>query len=141
MLAVDFEEFTRTAEEGLTLWRARQPSEARPSLVAAETAYLGDFLEEDAYEEWCGPIREETRALYLAVAKALAADATDADDHEAAIKYLLRVLEKDAYDEGAHLGLVEAMAAAGRHGEARRLYRQYGAKMDEIDIEAAPYPV
>lgn len=140
-VTVDYEEFMRTAEHGLERWRNRKPEEARSHLKAAEAAYVGDFLEEDAYEEWCGPVREEARALYLAVAKALAADAMDLADHHAAIKYLLRVLERDPYDEGAHLGLVEAMVAAGRHGEARRLYRQYGAKMDEIDVEAAPYPM
>ncbi|NNF63026.1 MAG: tetratricopeptide repeat protein [Acidimicrobiia bacterium] len=139
-VTVDYEEFIRTAEHGLERWRNRKPEEARSHLKAAEAAYVGDFLEEDAYEEWCGPVREEARALYLAVAKALAADAMDLADHDAAIKYLLRVLEKDGFDEGAHLGLVEAMVAAGRHGEARRLYRHYVSKMDEIDIEAAPYP-
>lgn len=138
---VDYERFFLSARRGLELWRSRKPEDSRPQLRAAESAYVGDFLEEDAYEEWCGPVREEARATYLAVAKALAADSMDREDHESAIKYLLRVLEKDSYDEGAHLGLVEAMAAAGRHGEARRIYRQYTAKMHEIDVEAARYPL
>jgi DNA-binding SARP family transcriptional activator len=53
---------------------------------------------------------------------------------------ILRILERDAYDEGAHLGLVDALRAAGRHGEARRRYGFYAAKMEEIAVEAAPYP-
>ena len=44
------------------------------------------------------------------------------------------------YDEGAHLGLVAALVAAGRHGEARRRYGFYAAKMEEIAVEAAPFP-
>src|SRR4029079_18655500 len=57
-----------------------------------------------------------------------------------ATRYYLRILERDPYDEGAHLGLVAALVAAGRHGEARRRYGFYAAKMEEIAVEAAPFP-
>jgi LuxR family transcriptional regulator, maltose regulon positive regulatory protein len=50
------------------------------------------------------------------------------------------VLERDAYDEEAHLGLVATLAAACRHGEARRRYRIYGQKMDELGVEPTPFP-
>ena len=36
--------------------------------------------------------------------------------------------------------LVRLFASEGRHGEARRRYRIYGRRMEEIDVEAAPYP-
>jgi hypothetical protein len=52
----------------------------------------------------------------------------------------LRILERDPFDEGAHLGLVAALVAAGRHGEARRRYGFYATKMEEISVEAAPFP-
>ncbi len=137
---VDLERFLQLANRGLEAWRARDADGARASLVAAEAAYFGDFLEEDAYADWAGGIRDEARSLYISVANALAADAADQDDPDSAARYFLRVLERDPYDEGAHLGLVDSMAAAGRHGEARRLYLQYCARMEEIDVEAAPYP-
>jgi hypothetical protein len=44
------------------------------------------------------------------------------------------------YDEGAHLGLVAALLAAGRHGEARRRDGFYAGKMEEIAVQAAPLP-
>ena len=43
-------------------------------------------------------------------------------------------------DEPAHLGLVAALERAGRHGEARRRFRAYCARMDEIGVESAPFP-
>lgn len=49
-------------------------------------------------------------------------------------------LARDPFDEGAHLGLVAALVAAGRHGEARRRYGFYATKMEEISVEAAPFP-
>ncbi len=61
-------------------------------------------------------------------------------EHDAAIRYRLRILERDPYDESAHLGIVTALLAASRHGGARRRYGDYAARMDEIGVEAAPFP-
>jgi DNA-binding SARP family transcriptional activator len=61
-------------------------------------------------------------------------------DRWAAVNYRLRVLERDPYDEEAHLGLVATLSAAGRHGEARRFYRAYVARMEELGVEPAPLP-
>ncbi|MGH7539945.1 MAG: hypothetical protein ACRELC_02995, partial [Gemmatimonadota bacterium] len=54
--------------------------------------------------------------------------------------FYLRLLERDPYDEPAHLGLVRALEAAGRHGEARRCFRVYCSRMDTIGVESAPFP-
>ena len=138
-VSVDVEEFLTAAGEALALRRAGAP-EAHERLTAAEAAYTGDFLEEDAYEDWALPLREECRAVYTEVVRALASDATSRGDADAAIRFHLRVLERDPYDEPAHLGLVTTLEAAGRHGEARRCFRAYCARMDEIGIESAPFP-
>jgi hypothetical protein len=46
----------------------------------------------------------------------------------------------DRYDEEAHLGLVSAMADAGRHGEAHRHYLNYRRAMDDLSLEPASFP-
>ena len=71
--------------------------------------------------------------MYVEVLRALA-EATGAP------KYFLRIIERDRYDEQAHLGLVCALAAAGAHGEARRAYRSYLSAMQELGAEPASYP-
>jgi ATP/maltotriose-dependent transcriptional regulator MalT/DNA-binding SARP family transcriptional activator len=139
-VAVDVEEFLAAASAGLALLRDGRDGEARDRLAAAEAAYAGDFLEEDAYEDWALPLREEAQAVYVRVARALAADAAAAGDHDAAARYFLRVLEHDGYDENAHLGLVSTLLDAGRHGEARRFFRDYCVRMEEIAVEPAPFP-
>jgi DNA-binding SARP family transcriptional activator len=138
-VSVDVEEFLTAAGEALALRRAGAP-DAHERLAAAEAAYSGDYLEEDAYEDWAIALREESRAVYTEVVRALAADATGRNDPDAAIRFHLRVLERDPYDESAHLGLVTTLEAAGRHGEARRCYRAYCTRMDEIGVESAPFP-
>jgi ATP/maltotriose-dependent transcriptional regulator MalT/DNA-binding SARP family transcriptional activator len=138
-VSVDVEEFLHAAEGALALRRAGRP-EALARLAAAEEAYTGDFLEEDAYEDWAIGVRERSRAVYTEVVRALAADATVRDDPDAATRYYLRLLERDPYDEPAHLGLVTTLDAAGRHGEARRCFRAYCSRMDQIGVESAPFP-
>jgi DNA-binding SARP family transcriptional activator len=138
-LSIDVEEFLEAAEDALVLYRAGE-RDALSRLTTAEAAYTGDFLEEDAYADWTVALREEARATYTAVARALADDAAARGDVDATTRYSLRVLERDPYDEPAHLGLVAILDAAGRHGEARRRFRTYCARMDEIGVESAPFP-
>ena len=109
-------------------------------LAEAEAAYTGDFLEEDPYEDWATAVREEAQATYLGVARALAVMSSARGDVDGAIRLWLRVLEKDPFDEGAHLELVGMLNRAGRHGEARRRFGMYVERMAEIGVEAAPFP-
>jgi DNA-binding SARP family transcriptional activator len=113
---------------------------ALDSLAEAESAYVGDAFPEDPYEDWAVSLRERARAAYTAVARTLADDAAGGGDTATAVRCYLRVLEHDGFDEGAHLGLVATQLAAGQQGEARRSYRAYCTRMDELGVEAAPFP-
>jgi DNA-binding SARP family transcriptional activator len=139
-VAVDIEDFLRRAREGLALDRERRTDEATAALAEAEALYVGDFLEEDLYEDWAAGLREEARASYIAIARTLAEHSLEAGEHDAAIRYYLRVLDKDSWDEEAHLRVVTALERAGRHGEARRRYRAYASRMGELDLPVSPFP-
>jgi ATP/maltotriose-dependent transcriptional regulator MalT/DNA-binding SARP family transcriptional activator len=140
-VAVDLEAFLQDAVDGLALREGGRAADAHDRLLAAEAAYAGDLLEEDLYEDWAVGPREDARDVYVRVARCLAADAREAGDHDGAVRFLLRVLERDAYDEEAHLALSAAYFDAGRHGEARRAFRAYRARMDEIGVEPASFPI
>ncbi len=137
VLPVDVVAFLADARAGLAA-AERNSSAAMPLLTAAESAYHGDFLEEDPYEDWAARLREEARLIYLQVVAVLAARAEAAGEHALAGRYCLRVLERDPYDEPAHLMLVRVLAAAGSHGEARRCYQTYVTRMREIDVDPRP---
>lgn len=133
--AVDVENFLRDARAGL----------AGPDLSllrTAEAAYSGDFLAEDVDADWAGGLREEVRAVYVRVARVLAdrASAEPEPDLGAAAGYLLRILQRDQYDEQAYLGLISVFLASGAPGEARRAYRTYVQRMAELGIEPVPFP-
>ncbi|MGH3777962.1 MAG: tetratricopeptide repeat protein [Pseudonocardiaceae bacterium] len=138
-VSVDVENFLTRATAALEADRAAQP-DATALLAAAVTAHTGDFLEEDPYQEWAGVLAEEVRATYTAVLRAWCARLRDAGDTDAAVRYTLRMLEQDHYDEQANLGLVGVLLDAGRFGEARRHYQSYVRRMKEIDVAPHPLP-
>lgn len=109
-------------------------------LCAAEALYTGDFLEEDAYEDWAVSLREQARAAYFAVARNLVHVAADTGACDLAVRTCLRVLDRDPYDEETHLSLISVLAVAGHHGQARAGYSNYTRRMAELEIEPAPFP-
>lgn len=137
---IDVERFLADASEGLRRLGEGRTDEAVTLLSAAEATYTGDFLEENAYDDWAVPLREEARATYVAVARALAQGAVDRREHDAAVRFFLRIAERDPYDEEAHLGLVRVLSISGSHGEARRHYRMYRSRMEELGVEPASFP-
>ncbi|MFS8098585.1 hypothetical protein LFM09_15750 [Lentzea alba] len=138
VLPVDVVAFLADARAGLAAAQ-RNSSEAQSLLAAAESAYHGDFLEEDPYEDWAARLREEARLIYLQVVAVLAARAESGGEFALASRYCLRVLERDPYDEPAHLMLVRVLAAGGSHGEARRCYQTYVTRMREIEVDPRPF--
>jgi DNA-binding SARP family transcriptional activator len=137
---VDLERFLAAAGDGRRLLRRGETHRALPTLEAAVVAYRGDFLEENPYDDWAVPAREEAREAYVTTARALAVHAAASADPDSAVLHFLRILGIDRYDEPACLGLVTALADAGRHGEAHRHYVNYRCAMDELRVEPAPFP-
>ena len=130
--AVDVETFLTAAAAGL--------DGKCGELEDAESLYAGEFLEEDAYEDWTTPLREEARAAYIRVTRVLAKTSAEEGAYDAASRYLRRILERDTFDEHAHVALTGALQAAGQHGEARRAYQTYVSRMEEIAVEPMSYP-
>lgn len=108
-------------------------------LEAALAAYGGEFLPEDMYCDWSTALREEARLAYVSVGLRLAASAAAAGDSSSTVEFCLRVLEADPYDDAGHRMLVAALAAAGRHGDARRSYDRFVARLAELGLPAPAY--
>ncbi|HEX3265255.1 MAG TPA: tetratricopeptide repeat protein [Candidatus Limnocylindrales bacterium] len=139
-LDLDLARFAAAVEDGRRLERAGRAEEALERYREAIAMYGGDFLEEDPFEEWSIAPRDEAQAAYLAILRSVARHAAAEGDDAAATGLYLRILERDQFDEAAHLSLIGVLHAAGRHGEARRRYATYQARMEEIGVEAASFP-
>jgi ATP/maltotriose-dependent transcriptional regulator MalT len=138
-VSVDVEMFLAEATAALGAVRDDEPG-AVDRLEYAEALHGGEFLEEDPYSDWALPLREEARAVYADVLRALERHAERAGDLDGAARYLLRILERDPFDERSHLALVSLLRRGGRHGDARHAYGTYATRMEEIAVEPAPYP-
>jgi DNA-binding SARP family transcriptional activator len=139
-LHVDVDVFLETAAQGMRLIRNEDRDRGLVILESAEAMYLGDFLEEHPYEDWSVGLREEAKTLYVNLATVLAEADFEADDFDGAARRYLRILERDPFNEPAHLSLVRAMVHSGRHGAARRLYGIYVSRMGELDVEPEAFP-
>ena len=137
-IEVDALAFQHLADSGLRAGRSGDTGTATTLLLEAEELYGGDLFEDDPDLPWAEDRRSELRSLYLTVARTLARMLW-LDDPELAMRLLLRVLDRDAYDEPAHLNLGVALLHAGRHGEARRRYNLYRDRMAELDLPAVPF--
>jgi DNA-binding SARP family transcriptional activator len=137
---IDVNAFFEEAQAGRALLRSGDREAGLERLRSAEARYLGEFLEDHPYADWAIGLREEARVEFISIARLLAKVDSEAGDHDAAARWYMRILEQDPYDEPAHLGLVTAMATAGRHGSARRLYRMYVSRMAELEVEPAAFP-
>ncbi len=139
LVTCDLDRLRAEAERGLAAVRSGEPG-AEAHLLAAEATYRGDLLEDRPPVPWVVTARDDAAETWLQVVTALVELAEEQDDHHRAVRLLLRVLERDPHDEGAHLRLVGCLEVAGRRGESRRRYRAYTARMQEIGVEPAPFP-
>ena len=139
-VTVDVEQFLDEASQGRRMLATGNREQGLAMLRAAEELYVGEFLEEEPYADWAVSLREEARSEFLSVADTLARAASEDGEHDAASRRYLRMLERDPYNEPAHLGLVVAMQRSGRHGAARRLYGNYVTRMAELEVEPEPFP-
>ena len=137
---VDVVEFLDFVAEAIALDQANRHSEALDCWRNAEALYTGDFCEEDAYADWATALREEARLAYAQAAARIADWEAGSGHYEQAARYWLRLLERDRYDERAHLALILTLDQAGRRGDARRRYQVYADLMRELDIEPSPHP-
>jgi LuxR family transcriptional regulator, maltose regulon positive regulatory protein len=89
---------------------------------AAEVLYCGDFLQDDPYEEWTIPRRDQMRSLHLVQLEKVAKARMEAGDHEYAIAHLKRVVAEDPAREDAHQLLMQCLSRAGRRSDALAQY-------------------
>ncbi|MGH3907628.1 MAG: tetratricopeptide repeat protein [Pseudonocardiaceae bacterium] len=136
---IDVDEFLATATAALDA-DARAEPDALSELLAAESRYTGAFLEDDPYHDWAATVGEDVRATYLAVLRALSSRLRHEGGTDRAVRYTLRLLSEDHYDEAAHLELVAILLEAGRLGEARRRYELYTRQISELGVTPQPFP-
>jgi DNA-binding SARP family transcriptional activator len=137
---VDVVAFLDAAADGARLAARGDWAAAEERLRIADDLYAGDFLEGDRYEDWAQECREQARSSALTTARLLARAAARRDDDEGVARQLLRLLERDSYDEDAWTALIGAQLRLRRHGEARHLHEAYSRRMAELGVPPTSLP-
>lgn len=107
--------------------------------AAIVAAYTGEFLPEDRYDDWSGPVRDEARTRFITASRRLAEQERLRGDPLAAAAAARGIVEADRYDDDAHRVVVEALLEAGEVGEARRAHEAWTTAMAELDIAVDPF--
>lgn len=135
---------TRVVElcaEGRRSLRAGDRIRAERTIGAALSQYRGEAFEDDPYSPWTDGVRARCRHAITEAAHDLAAAVSADGRHADAVALALRLVELDPFDEQAHRRLIRSLSMLDRHGEARRAYRQYAARMTELGFIPASFAV
>jgi DNA-binding SARP family transcriptional activator len=132
-VSIDVVEFDRMGRAALDA-AGSGAADAVPLLQAAASLHPAPFLDDETHGDWADEVRDDLLRLSLEVKRTLAALLAAGHDPERAVPWLMSVLADDPYDEPAHLDLVRLLARARRHGEARRAYRAYAARMADLGV-------
>jgi ATP/maltotriose-dependent transcriptional regulator MalT/DNA-binding SARP family transcriptional activator len=133
-VTVDVVAFLQRSSEAIERAAEGDWASAEAGLREAEMLYVGDFLEEDVYEDWTVDCRETARSAAVEVSRLLARAAARRGDDETVSRHLRRLLERDPYDEIAWIALVGAQSRLRRYGEARRQHAIYARRMAELEV-------
>ena len=133
---VDVEEFLALIQGGLL---AQASAEGRRDLaLAVDELWKGPFLSEDLYADWTTALRGRVDAAHASALRALAQAAVASGSSDEAIGRFAQLIELDPYDEAANRQLLDALVAAGSHGEAQRHHEVFTARMRELGLPDPP---
>lgn len=133
---LDVEEFEKLVTLGLAEQDERQ---AALLLEKGLGYYLGEYMPECRYEEWCVEERERLQALFLRGAERLAKIRLEQRQLEKAIRWCEAILRVDDCWEEAYRLLMTAYYEQNNRTQAIRWYKKCVAKLQE-QLGVAPMP-
>jgi DNA-binding SARP family transcriptional activator len=136
---IDVEEFERAHKTGHRLETTNQLAAAVAQYECAVSLYLGDFLEENPYEEWAILDRERLRIAYLDTLDRLSQIYFKEEHYSACRTACQLILIKDPCREDAHCLL---MRCYSRQRQPHLALYQYQVCVEalrgELQVEPAP---
>jgi len=135
---VDIEEFTYQVHEGHRLWTI-SPAQAVQCFQSATDLYHGDLLNEDLYDEWLFPLRDQLKSQYLESLTYMAGHAAVNGELEYALKLLNEVIRRDATNEHVTREAMGLMGRLGRRSEALQCYQRLCRLLRE-ELDTGPEP-
>ncbi|HET6488771.1 MAG TPA: BTAD domain-containing putative transcriptional regulator [Syntrophales bacterium] len=125
------------------LWMRAQNVERSQGLEAATafydqvaSAYSGDFMSDELYEDWSTLERENLKEIFLVALEKISECRLQAGSLEETISICKAILERDGCREEIYRRLMCCYQKAGRRDRALSVYRQCVRSLkDELDVE------
>ena len=135
----DVEEF-QAAITGAESARATDKAEAARYYADALLLYQGDFLDDFSLDhDWCRFQRESLLQKYLGALWYLGEYHAANGDHEQALGFYERLVEKDSYQESAHREILRCHALLGERSVALKSYHHLAEFLEsELGVPPAP---
>lgn len=133
---IDVEEFLARAGAALN---AAGPQQNRQALLReAFSLYRGEVLIQESEQLWAQDLQREAHLAFFAVGHALADESAGPVGAVTRLECYRRILAVDPYDQRAHTGVIEALAALGARGQEADARRDYVERMAELGIAITP---
>lgn len=136
---VDVDIFERLVSEGRALQGKAQWSDALEHYSEAQRLYRGDYLEEEAFADWCAEERERLRELYLEMLARAAECHEKLGEYGEAIQMYRKALVCDPCRENVHFSLMNCLVKYGRPDLALAQYRHCQQVLDR-EFASEPRP-
>lgn len=133
----DVREFKKRSQAVKQLLGTQRAEAALRACEAAAELYRGDFLEDEPFEEWSWPEREQLRETYLSVLQTLGTLYSSRGEWARSVQTFQAALRVDSLREEFHRALMKALWMAGRRDEA---VKQYGVCKDLLRRELSIAP-
>jgi len=133
---IDAEEFEKWVSQGL---EEPDPVQAAKMLEKGLGYYLGPYLPECRYEEWCTAERDRMQELFLRGAERLARSGLQKQDWEKTIRWCEAILRVDDCWEEAYRLLMEAYFQQNNRTQAIRWYEKCVHKL-KVQLGVEPMP-
>ena len=136
---LDVEEFMALFLHGRQLQHDGRVEEAVREYHTAAALYQGEFLEEDRYDEWLMPLRQQLIRDYLELLERLSQYYSDGKEYASCITICRSMLAIDPCLESTHYCLMCCFYRQGQQHLALRQYHQC-VKVLKEDLEVVPGP-
>lgn len=136
---IDVEAFDEHLKQAKAYEKAQAISKAVQEYMMAEALYLGEFLEEDRYEDWVASRRMNLENTYLKILEFLSSYYIQQGNFAAILPLCSKMLKVDMCNEKAHRLLMNCYHQQGqRHLALRQYHLCEEALKKELDTLPSP---
>ena len=136
---IDVDAFQDHVRAGQAHQREGQWTEAVDAYLAAQALYRGDYLSQDAYEDWAIPARERLRETFLEAESSLATCHLTLGRYGESLAHARQVLDHDPCRESAWRLVMEAHYRAGEQDRALQAFERCRAVLaHELGVDPLP---